>query len=224
MQITKLAESAAGSENLIPATVANGMLVEVSRIDAAVPIAGTVPVTQSGAWSVDVASVPNPIAVTGSVSITGTPGVTGTVTANQGTPAAAANAWPTKLIDGSGNGVAAANPLPVKESEQGFTRVSVGATIDQTASDLALWTPAAGKKFVVLSAVIEVASTNGGFFKIYDNTNASGNMLYQGAPTAGPRVLTFPKPWVSAAANNVLRASAGGTALSADITLFGYEI
>jgi hypothetical protein len=224
MQVIKIAESADGGETLIPATADDGLLVKVSSIDSDVSIDGPVAVTQSGTWSVAVSSVPNPITVSGTVGISGTPAVSGTVTANQGTPATNANAWPTQLTDGSGNLIAPAKPLAVKESEQGFTRVSKAVTVDQTASDLALWTPASGKKFVVLSAIIEVSSTTSGLLKIYDDTNAAANMLYQGTPAVGCRVIQFPKPWVSAAANNVLRASAGGDALSADITLFGYEI
>lgn len=58
-----------------------------------------------------------PVPVSGTVTAvpTGTQTVAGTVTANQGTPAATANAWPTKV----GNGSANADVAPTSPASQG---------------------------------------------------------------------------------------------------------
>lgn len=101
MQVVKLAEGAAGSENLLPSTVANGLLVEVSKVDAAVSVTGEVSVTSSPGFTVEVASVTGTVTVAGDVSLTGTPAISGTVTAGQGAAASDANAWPVRLTDGT---------------------------------------------------------------------------------------------------------------------------
>ena len=56
-----------------------------------------------------------PLVVSGTFTPSGTQTVTGTVTANQGTPAATANAWPTKI----GNGSANVDVAPAAPSGQG---------------------------------------------------------------------------------------------------------
>ncbi len=117
MQVIKLAESTLGSTNLVPSTVANGLTVDVTRVQGSVavtgtfwqatqPVSGTVSISgnpgvaQSGTWNIGtVATITNPVTVTGSVSISGTPTISGAVTANQGNAAAAAGAWPVKLTD-----------------------------------------------------------------------------------------------------------------------------
>jgi hypothetical protein len=66
MQVVKLAESVLGSNALIPASAATGLLVNV----------GTPAVTQSGAWNVGVVtSITNAVTVAGTVAISGTPAV-----------------------------------------------------------------------------------------------------------------------------------------------------
>lgn len=101
MEMVKLAEGIAGSENLLPSTVANGLLVEVSKVDTPVPIAGPVAVSQSGTWSVGVTSVVSPVTVTGTVGVSGTAAVSGNVTAAQGAAGPDSSAWPVKLSDGT---------------------------------------------------------------------------------------------------------------------------
>lgn len=98
MQMIKLTEGIVGSENLLPSTVAYGVLVEVSRVDAAVSIAGTVPVSIAAAVPVTIAAT---VPVSGSVSLSGTSTVAGTVTANQGGANSDANAWPVRISNGT---------------------------------------------------------------------------------------------------------------------------
>src|SRR5579875_506652 len=103
MQIIKLAEGTTGSENFIPATVSNGLLVEVSKVDTAVPVTGTVLVEPAETFDVTVTVVEGTVTVAGSVSVSGTAAVSGTVTTNQGSPASDANAWPVLLSNGAEN-------------------------------------------------------------------------------------------------------------------------
>lgn len=182
MQVIKLATGIEGDETYLPATAANGLTVDVTRVQgavvvnnptaanlkvdasgAAVPvinnggttlavsapagtpvavrlstggafidtipvsiaaavavmgtvaISGTPAVAQSGAWNIGtVASITNPVTVAGTVAISGTVPVSGTVTANQGTAAAIANAWVTKISDG-------VNPVGVTNVSGAFT-------------------------------------------------------------------------------------------------------
>lgn len=71
--------------------------------------------------------VSNPVNVTGTISTTpsGTQTVAGTVTANQGTPAATANAWPTKV----GNGTANVDVAPATPSGQGNALLVTGGVL-----------------------------------------------------------------------------------------------
>lgn len=126
MQVIKLAESALGSNSLVPASASTGLLVNIgtvsvgggvpvtnagggnlnvavvgtATISGSVSVTGTPSVAQSGTWNIGtVATITNPVTVTGMVSLSGTSPVSGTVTSNQGTAAAAAGAWPVKLTD-----------------------------------------------------------------------------------------------------------------------------
>lgn len=101
LQMLKLAEGIAGSENLLPGTVAKGLLVEVSGVDTAVAIDGTVACTQSGTWDVAVSGVAGTVTVQGNVGITGAPAISGTVNVDQSLPASTANAWPVRITDGT---------------------------------------------------------------------------------------------------------------------------
>lgn len=94
MQIIKLAEGAAGSENFLPATVANGLTVDVTRIQTPVQVSApnTAPAAvrlSNGAAFVDT------IPISGSVSISGTPSVNATI---QGTPAVTATITGTPAV------------------------------------------------------------------------------------------------------------------------------
>jgi len=70
---------------------------------------------------------------------------------------------------------------------------------------------------------LPTSTTAGALLKIYDNTNAATNMIYQGQPPLGSIVIPFPTPIPSAAINQVLRYSTGATA-TGDVTAWGYEV
>ena len=116
-QVIKLAESAAGSSSLIPASASTGLLVNVSAVagnvavvnpsgqklavDASgitltvggtVAISGNPAVAQSGTWNIGtVATITNPVTVTGTVAISGTVPATQSGTWNIGTVATITN-------------------------------------------------------------------------------------------------------------------------------------
>lgn len=115
-QIVKLAISADNDRTKIPATAANGMTVDVTRVQGNVtvqPLSGQVfPINDNGGsitiddggnkLTVDALKT-SPVATRlsdGADWIASLP-VSGTVTANQGTAAAAASGWPVKLTDGT---------------------------------------------------------------------------------------------------------------------------
>jgi len=209
-----------------------------------------VPVTDnSGSLTVD-APVGTPVFVRlsdGAAAITALPvtdnsgslTVDGSVTANQGTAnatpwnqnvaqvggasvvSAAAGVQKVGVADESGAAFSDTNPLPVSVVTTDRTRISKAATYAANETDVAIWTPAGGKKFVVLGCIIN--TTGVGLIKIYDNANAAANMLFQGTPIAGTVCMLFPHPWVSGAANNVLRYSTGAAA-AGDVTVYGYEV
>lgn len=110
MQMVKLTEGITGSENLLPSSVANGMLVEVSRVDGTVAINGTVaadlqdssghPLTQTNPLFVELSDGANPLGTSGNpvrtnptgattqpVSLAGTPPVSVSGTLSLPTPA-----------------------------------------------------------------------------------------------------------------------------------------
>jgi hypothetical protein len=97
----------------------------------------------------------------------------------------------------------------------------VSCTAGQT--NIAVWTPAGGKKFVIESIILSV--TGSGDFFLFDNTNAAANMIVTAALAAGgnPVQFTFPNGGnPSSAINNVLRYTTGaGTACY--LTVDGHE-
>lgn len=70
----------------------------------------------------------NPVNVTGTFTPSGTQTVAGTVTANQGTAAATASAWPTKI----GNGSANVDVAPAAPSGQGNALLVTGGVLVST--------------------------------------------------------------------------------------------
>lgn len=117
MQVVKLAVSNLGDTTLIPATAANGMLVDVSRVQGTVavtgtfwqatqPVSGSVSITGTPNVAVTntpnigtVATITNPVTVTGTVNIGTSVSVTGTIGASQGAAAATGGAWPITITD-----------------------------------------------------------------------------------------------------------------------------
>jgi hypothetical protein len=92
----------------------------------------------------------------------------------------------------------------------------------------ALWTPASGNKFVVTDMTLIAAGTTDATVSIFDAADASGSRLfYSAVDVSNNRQFSynhsFRVPWVSAAADNVLKVTT-----DANITLFvgvhGYEV
>jgi len=169
--------------------------------------------------------------------------VSGTVTANQGsanaTPwnenisqvggdtvaTAAAGIAKVGLTDEAGAAFSHSNPLPVElVPHQESSQWRAANTFGASESDVAIKTPTGGKTLVVCGLIITITSTGtGAVVKVYDNTNAASNMLYQGSPPAGVVVIPFPTPQILSAPNNVLRYATGEN-VAGDITAYGYEI
>lgn len=94
-------------------------------------------------------------------------------------------------------------------------------TTQQTAT--IIWTPASGKRFVVTDLLI--SSTTAVGFIFFDETNASGNIIYKGNFTnqQGISNVSFRTPYVSNTANNHLRVTTSAAANFSGV-LHGYEI
>ena len=91
----------------------------------------------------------------------------------------------------------------------------------QTAA--ALWTPGGGNTFVLTGGFLSV--TAAGSFRVFDNSDAAGNMLMEGTFSAGdqiPLAAIIGQPWESGSADNVL-AYTSGPGFAGEITLSGYE-
>jgi hypothetical protein len=251
-QQVKLLISAAADATRIPATVAYGLLVDVSRIAEAttLPKAGQVwPVSDNGAnLSVDDgggsltvdAPAATPVAVrlsTGSAFIdtipvsdgAGSLTVDGGVTAAQGAPIAVASAWPMKVSDGTDTvgistvgGVKALKVDVVQEAGPVGTRVTKSVTLAAGETGTTLWDPAAGYKFVITDILI--AMQESGRVTIFDQTNSAANIIFDGEIYGPPYHFNFQaRPWRSAAADNILKATTDGDA-ACTITVHGYEV
>lgn len=95
----------------------------------------------------------------------------------------------------------------------------------QTAT--AFWTPAAGKKFVITDMTIIVGGVTDGVLTIFDETDAAGNRLFKGTIDVSnnkqfSHVHPFSVPFVSAAANNILKVTTTAN-MTVDIMAHGYE-
>lgn len=162
--------------------------------------------------------------------------VTGTITANQGTPTnwamnvvqvgggavatAATGIAKVAIVDGSGAVWSETNPLIVTVTGKAKTRVtkSVAQTASQTAS--VLWTPAGGKTVYIKKIVLLVSVT--GTCTFFDNTNAAANIIADGTWPTGVFVLDFVEPFASAAPDNVIKYTSG-TGFIGVVTLHGFE-
>ena len=166
--------------------------------------------------------------------------VDGTVTANQGTAnatpwnenlsqvggvavvAASAGIQKVGIVDEAGAAFSETNPLPVRQTYPEQTRFKIAATYSASQTDIALFTPTGGKRFVVCSITISPTAT--GVVKIFDNATATTTQLFQGTPGGTtPFAIQFTPPCPSEAVNNVLRYSTGAAA-TGDITVYGYEV
>jgi len=166
--------------------------------------------------------------------------VSGTVTANQGTAnatpwnenlkqvggdavvTAAAGVQKVGVVDEAGAAFSDSNPAPTEYAPLGRTRVRKAFTYGALETATAVWTPAGGKRWVITHMIITPTAA-GALLKIFDNTDAAANMIYQGMPPLSTIVIPFPHLCPSGAVNNILRYSTGATA-AGDVTLEGYEV
>jgi hypothetical protein len=95
-------------------------------------------------------------------------------------------------------------------------------TYGASQSDIAIKTPTGGKTLYVEGMIITPTAA-GALLKIFDNTNATGNIIFQGQPPLGSIPIMFPRPMKLSAVNNVLRYSTGSAA-AGDVTVWGYEV
>lgn len=86
-----------------------------------------------------------------------------------------------------------------------------------------IWTPSVGKRFVVTDIMISATTAVG--FSIFDETNATGKIVYKANFTnqQGISNVSFRTPFVSILANNNLRITTSASANLAGV-IHGYEI
>lgn len=134
---------------------------------------------------------------------------------------AAAGIQKVGISDATGTAFASTNPLPVQNAPSSTGIWKNGVTFSASQTDIALRTPAGGKTAFVEGIVITVQTS--GVLKIYDQTNAAGNMIYQGTPAIGAIITITPsRPIPLSAANNILRYTTGSGA-TGDISCWGFD-
>ena len=125
------------------------------------------------------------------------------------------------LRDTTGAALSETNPVYVQPTILGKTPVRKVATFSASQSDIAVWTPTSGKKFIV--EMILVSATAAGILRIFDNTNSAANTVFLATLSAGETVVfPLPNPHPSSTANNVLRYTTGSV-VAGDFTVLGYE-
>lgn len=134
-------------------------------------------------------------------------------------------AQPVKLKDATGNAFSDTNPLPVMPAYAGRTRVTKSVSLSASQTAQAVWTPTSGKKFFITSIELLISVT--GALTLFDNTNATGNIVADGvtgAWTVGRHTFNYQsEPWPSSAIDNVLKYTSG-TGLTAIVTVHGFEV
>ena len=97
-------------------------------------------------------------------------------------------------------------------------------TVDFTASQTGqtIWTPTSSKKFVITDIILSFSAA--GAITIFDGTDSTTYRVAKvnGAVNGG-MVSNYAKPYVSAAANNVLKYTTG-TGAAGSLTVNGYEV
>ncbi|MFH1110986.1 MAG: hypothetical protein V1790_17575 [Planctomycetota bacterium] len=102
------------------------------------------------------------------------------------------------------------------------TRVSTFLALVASQTGVTIWDPAAGKKFVITDIFMKVITA--GTCTLFDGTNTAATTILAGTWAVADQITqSFIRPWISAAADNILKYTSG-TGFTADITLHGYEI
>jgi hypothetical protein len=110
----------------------------------------------------------------------------------------------------------------------GFHTVHKDATYATAQSGTALWTPAAGKRFVITDIIMNVSGTVDGTISIYEETDTPGNRLFKGLVEVTTNKQfsmnhSYRVPFEAGAADNVLYIDTSGN-MDVDIMLHGYEV
>jgi len=111
-------------------------------------------------------------------------------------------------------------PLLVAQAYGDQTRVTASVAITASQTGTTVYDPAAGKKFVITDVIL--ALSVGGTLTLFDETDAAAGRLSDGTMPVGYFPLSLARPWLSAAANNILKYTSG-TGTTGIVTVHGYE-
>ena len=209
-------------------------------VDGSVAVGTALPAGDNNIGNVDVVTLPALVAgsaIIGKVGIDQTtPGTTnkvsigtdGTVAINAAVPAGDNVVGRVKISDGTEvANVNASNQLEVavmSTANDIVARTFVTKTVDFTASQTGqtIWTPTSSKKFVITDIILSFSAA--GAITIFDGTDSTTYRVAKvnGAVNGG-MVSNYAKPYVSAAANNVLKYTTG-TGAAGSLTVNGYEV
>ena len=124
------------------------------------------------------------------------------------------------LRDNTGTAYSPANVLYVSTGGRAQTRVTNSLNITASQTGDAVWTPATGKAFYIRKVVLAVSTA--GRITLFDQTNSSANIVFDGVVPIGFYTIAFDEPWPSAAVNNILKYTSDSTAVGT-ITTHGFE-
>lgn len=111
----------------------------------------------------------------------------------------------------------------------GQTPIHKDKTITAAVTGLAIWTPAAGKKFVVTDLYIAASNMADMNLSIFDEADVEGKRLFKGlldlSVNNGINLpISLKTPFVSSAANNSLRATSSVNVTECNVITHGYEV
>lgn len=205
-------DTGAGTDNVVAFAVAlpksggaviGGTAADPIRTDptggTVQPVSGTVTANQGGApWAM------NQTQINGAAVVTG-----------------AAGLQRVGIVDEAGVVFSHSNPLPVTQTRCDQTYFKKTVTVSANQTDIALFTPTGGKRFVV-TQIIYTPNAAGALLRLFDNTNTGDNTIYLGQPPLGVHQIQFSPSLPSSAVNNTLRYTTGASA-DGNLTVIGYE-
>jgi hypothetical protein len=109
----------------------------------------------------------------------------------------------------------------VQTSAAPQARVTKSITVAAGATGTTIWDPTSGYKFLITDIFLSMAEM--GRITLFDGTDAAANRVFDGQFDGSTRHFNFQqRPWKSAAADNILKATTDADA-EATITVHGYE-
>lgn len=203
----------------------------------AIDSAGKVGVTLPDTAIAGMAALPAGTAVIGKVGIDQTtPGTTnkvsigtdGTVAINTAVPSGDNVVGRVKISDGTEvANVNASNQLEVAvmaTANDIVAKTMIAKTVDFTASQTGqtIWGPTTGTKFVITDIILSFSAA--GAITVFDGTDSTTYRVIKinGAANGG-MVCNYRKPYISAAADNILKYTTGAGA-AGSMTVIGYEV